>query len=146
MSKPEGKAVSLKELVNESVLFGLGGMADRLIGFVFLPLTASILASTGFGVYSLYSTTSQILVVLCSVAMQQTFFRFYTEPGETERQMKVLHVAFTVIHVTTLSWSRCWCGCWRYAAAPISWAPWPTVACRPKARSCGSSRSAWAAR
>ena len=104
MSKAEGKAVSLKELVNESVLFGLGGMADRLIGFVFLPLTASILASTGFGVYSLYSTTSQILVVLCSVAMQQTFFRFYTEPGETERQIKVLHVAFTVINVTTLSW------------------------------------------
>ncbi len=104
MSDQPGKAISLKTLVSDSLLFGLGGMADRLIGFVFLPLTASILASEGFGIYSLYLTTSSILVVLCSVAMQQTFFRFYTEPGEDDRQAKVLQVAFTIINITSLSW------------------------------------------
>ncbi len=104
MSDGSQKAVSLKELVSDSVLFGLGGMADRLIGFVFLPITASILASEGFGVYSLYLTTSQIIVVLCSLAMQQTFFRFYTEPGEGDRQIQVLQVAFTVVNATMASW------------------------------------------
>lgn len=104
MSESGGKAVSLKELVNDSFLFGIAGMADRLIGFIFLPITARILASTGFGIYSLYLTTSQILVILCSVAMQQTFFRFYTEPGEGDRQTKVLDVAFTVINATMFSW------------------------------------------
>lgn len=104
MSQPERQAISLRTLVSDSVLFGVAGMADRLIGFLFLPLTASILASAGFGVYSLYMTTSQVLVVVCSVGMQQTFFRYYTEFDDVERQQRVLQTAFTIINVTTLAW------------------------------------------
>ena len=104
MSSEGRKAISLRTLVSDSVLFGLGGMADRLIGFLFLPLTASILASDGFGVYSLYMVTSQLLVVLCSVGMQQTFFRFYTEFDDKDRRTRVLQTAFTIINIPMFVW------------------------------------------
>ncbi|MCB9383886.1 MAG: oligosaccharide flippase family protein [Bryobacterales bacterium] len=115
MKQAGGERVPLSQFIGDSALFGLGGMADRLIGFLFLPVTASILGSAGFGVYNLYSTSAAILFMLCAVGMHGAYFRFATEEstGDVEQ---VLDTALTVIHAATAVWMPVGL----YFAAPLS--------------------------
>ena len=104
MSTPSGQRAPLSQFLSDSVLFGFGGMADRVIGFLFLPITASILGSSGFGVYNLYATTSAILFLLCAVGMHSAYFRFATDEAVTRDGLPVLNVALVVIHAVSAIW------------------------------------------
>jgi O-antigen/teichoic acid export membrane protein len=96
--------VPLRQVLSDSVLFGFGGIADRLIGFLLLPITASILGSAGFGVYNLYATTSAILFLLCSLGIQSAYFRFATDASVRGGAGRVLNVAVTIVHAVSLVW------------------------------------------
>ena len=102
---PSEKRVPLSQFLSDSVLFGVGGMADRIIGFLFLPITASILGSAGFGVYNLYTTSSAVLFLLCSVGMPSAYFRFVTDESASKDGLPPLNVALIVTHVLVLLWA-----------------------------------------
>ena len=104
MTTPSEKRVPLTQFLTDSVLFGVGSMADRVIGFLFLPITASILGSAGFGVYNLYATASAILFMLCAVGMHSAYFRFATDDSAAKDPLHVLNIALAVIHVFTVAW------------------------------------------
>ena len=104
MTTPRDKRVPLSQFLSDSVLFGLGGMADRVIGFLFLPITASVLGSAGFGVYNLYATASAILFMLCAVGMHSAYFRFATDDAAAKDPLHVLNIALAVIHVFSIVW------------------------------------------
>ena len=104
MSEGSDRVVSLRQFVSDSVLFGLGGMADRLIGFLFLPITSAILGSAGFGVYNLYVTTSAIVFLFTSIGMQNTYFRFGADDTGDWNAKQVLDTAFSIIHMLMALW------------------------------------------
>ena len=104
MTTADDKKVPLSQFLSDSLMFGLGSMADRIIGFLFLPITASILGSAGFGVYNLYATASAILFMLCALGMHSAYFRFATDDAAAKHPLHVLNVALAVIHLASLIW------------------------------------------
>lgn len=104
MSKPTEHRVPLRAFLSDSLIFGVGSLAERLIAFLFLPITSGILGAAGFGIYNLYGTASAILFMLCAVGMPGAYFRFATDDAAAQDEVAVLDVALLVVHVTSLLW------------------------------------------
>lgn|GEM_PF-3042830 len=111
--KPAGKpsetaddsgAVSLRSLLGDSVLFGLGGVLDRALGLAFLPITAALLGVTGFGVISLYNASAGILTIMAALEVPNSFFRFYTDKTEAAPAREWVATAFWILNALALVW------------------------------------------
>ncbi|MEZ5363372.1 MAG: oligosaccharide flippase family protein [Bryobacterales bacterium] len=104
MSSDSESRVPLRAFVTDSALFGIGAMADKLIAFVFLPITAGILGTSGFGVFALYSTAATILFMLCSLGMPSAYFRFATDDSIGGDENATLSVAFVTLNLASVLW------------------------------------------
>lgn len=104
--KPNGSkevVVSLRGLFSDSLLFGLGSALDRILGLLFLPITASLLGPEGFGVVSLYNTTTIVLGLFAMMGMPQAFFRFRAEL-DVDGARKLISAAFWMVSGAALVW------------------------------------------
>lgn len=104
-SPVEPRPVSLRELLGDTLVYGMASVADRAIGFLLLPVMTAILAPADYGIISLFATTSQVLFIVCSVGIHQSFFRHYTDTHDAVRQQSVLNTSLTlslVYWLTTL--------------------------------------------
>lgn len=67
----------LRKLLSDSIIYGLSGILNRVIGFLLLPLYTHILSPVDYGVLSLYNTTFFLLSTLLIFGMDSASFRFY---------------------------------------------------------------------
>ena len=72
-------------LIKKFLSFSIGGYINLIIGFFIIPITTRMLSPEQYGVYSLLNVISQILVILCSLSMEQSFVRFFYEEEEEKR-------------------------------------------------------------
>lgn len=88
MSEPApAKPVSLFALVGDSISFGVVDISNKAIGFLLLPITTALLGRADFGLGSLFSTTTQMLLLLSAMGIPISFFRSYSErTGEQDRR------------------------------------------------------------
>lgn len=77
-------------LIKKFLSFSIGGYINLIIGFFIVPITTRILSPEQYGIYSLINVISQILVILCSLSMEQSFVRFFYEE-EDESRGKLLY-------------------------------------------------------
>jgi O-antigen/teichoic acid export membrane protein len=68
---PNADGVRLRSFLGESALYGLGSVADKLVGFLLLPLTTALLSPTDFGVLNVFGTTASLALILVSVGLHQ---------------------------------------------------------------------------
>ena len=72
-------------LIKKFLSFSVGGYINLIIGFFIIPITTRMLSPEQYGIYSLINVISQILVILCSLSMEQSFVRFFFEEEEEKR-------------------------------------------------------------
>lgn len=72
-------------LIKKFLSFSIGGYINLIIGFFIIPITTRMLSPEQYGIYSLINVISQILVILCSLSMEQSFVRFFFEEEEEKR-------------------------------------------------------------
>jgi len=72
-------------LIKKFLSFSIGGYINLIIGFFIIPITTRMLSPEQYGIYSLINVISQILVILCSLSMEQSFVRFFYEEEEEKR-------------------------------------------------------------
>lgn len=72
-------------LIKKFLSFSIGGYINLIIGFFIVPITTRMLSPEQYGIYSLINVISQILVILCSLSMEQSFVRFFYEEEEEKR-------------------------------------------------------------
>ncbi len=89
----------IKNLVKDSLLYGLGNISVKLIGFILLPLYLSRLTPADYGVLGLVEVTTQVLLQLFGLELYQALMRWYWEPGYRERQKTMF---FSVILFVSL--------------------------------------------
>ncbi|WP_339003268.1 oligosaccharide flippase family protein [Fusobacterium polymorphum] len=77
-------------LIKKFLSFSIGGYINLIIGFFIVPITTRMLSPEQYGIYSLINVISQILVILCSLSMEQSFVRFFYEE-EDESRGKLLY-------------------------------------------------------
>jgi len=83
-----------------SVIYGLGGVLSKLVGFIMIPIYTRALRDVGYGALSLLSITTNLLATVISVGIANAMFRFYYDYQEEQDRHEVISTAvisFTAI-------------------------------------------------
>jgi O-antigen/teichoic acid export membrane protein len=76
---PSNGGVRLRGLLGDSALYGLGSIADKIVGFVLLPITASLLAPEDFGVLNLFGASATLLFIVAALGLHQALPVFHAK-------------------------------------------------------------------
>ena len=69
-------------LIKKFLSFSIGGYVNALIGLLTVPIVTRMLSPEQYGIASLISIIVEMLVVFCSLALDQSFVRFFYEVEE----------------------------------------------------------------
>lgn len=72
-------------LIKKFLSFSMGGYISLIIGFFTIPITTRIISLEQYGIASIIELTVQVLVIMTSLSMEQSFVRFFYEEEETNR-------------------------------------------------------------
>ncbi|HEX2766177.1 MAG TPA: oligosaccharide flippase family protein [Candidatus Limnocylindria bacterium] len=75
-------------LASDSVVYGLGGMANQAVAILLVPIYARHLGPAGVGVAGVLNATISIALVIVGLALPQAFFRWYLREAETEAERR----------------------------------------------------------
>jgi O-antigen/teichoic acid export membrane protein len=86
----------LKDVTKQTSIYGMGGVATKLIGFVLLPLYTHYLTPADYGVLGLLYITMRILDIIVIQGMTTSVFRAYTFDfkGDPPQQREAVNTAF----------------------------------------------------
>lgn len=85
------KELKVNNLIKKFLSFSIGGYINLLIGFFVVPITTRMVSPEQYGIFSLIDITTQILVIITSMSMEQGFVRFFFEEKEEDRG-KLLYI------------------------------------------------------
>jgi O-antigen/teichoic acid export membrane protein len=78
----------LQQLTKHSLIYGLGGTLNRLIGFFLLPIYTRYLTPTDYGILSLLGVTSSIATTIAMLGLGTAMFREVIFEGSDERAVE----------------------------------------------------------
>lgn len=90
-------------LIKKFLSFSIGGYINALIGLLTVPIITRILSPEQYGIASLISIIVEMLVVFCSLALDQSFVRFFYEVEEEERGKLLQDCLYYPVFITIFS-------------------------------------------
>jgi O-antigen/teichoic acid export membrane protein len=87
-------AAQIKRLGKHSAIYGLGGLVQRIVAVLLLPLYTRYLSPSDYGAIEALVALSAIIITLLRAAIQNSFFRFYFDSETEERRLSVVRTAF----------------------------------------------------
>ena len=72
-------------LLKKFISFSIGGYINAIIGFFMLPFITRILSPEEYGIASLIAVFIDMLVIICSLGLDQGLVRFFNEEDEDNR-------------------------------------------------------------
>jgi len=85
--------VRLRSFLGESAIYGLGSVADKLIGFLLLPISTALLTPSDYGVLSLFGTTASLAYLLVSLGQHQVVAIMYANERDADQRRRVFGTA-----------------------------------------------------
>ena len=64
-------------IANDSLVYGLGGMANQAVAILLVPIYARVLGTEGVGVTGVLNSIISLALMLAGLALPQAFFRWY---------------------------------------------------------------------
>ncbi|HSK92562.1 MAG TPA: oligosaccharide flippase family protein [Candidatus Angelobacter sp.] len=86
MSEPAGPTTSRgfgTRLASDSLVYGIGGVANQAVAVLLVPIYARELGPSGVGVTGVLNATISLALMLVGLALPQAFFRWYLREAET---------------------------------------------------------------
>lgn len=96
---------SIKRLTKHTLIYGIGHIMGRMIGFLLLPIHTSTLSVSDYGVSALLFSSLAILNVIFSYGMDVAFLRFFILQKDKIKQQEIFSTAFLMILMTGLIFS-----------------------------------------
>jgi O-antigen/teichoic acid export membrane protein len=88
-------AEQIKRLGRHSAIYGLGGLVQRIVAVLLLPLYTRYLNPSDYGAIEALVALSAVVITLLRAAIQNSFFRFYFDAeGDEQRRLAVVRTAF----------------------------------------------------
>jgi O-antigen/teichoic acid export membrane protein len=84
----------IKKLVRHSAIYGVGGLIQRLLAVLLLPLYLHYLTPGDYGSIETIVALTTILFTLLRAAIQNSFFRFYFESEEPAYRRRIVRTSF----------------------------------------------------
>lgn len=101
----------IKQIAKDTVLYGLGNIAVKLVGFVLIPLYTDdkYFSTADYGLMGLLEVTSQILIAVMGLSLFSGLIRWYWDDEYKDKQKSVFFTTllFTLVTsacVGTLLW------------------------------------------
>jgi O-antigen/teichoic acid export membrane protein len=88
---------NIKKAMQDSLVYGVGNMAAKLVGFILLPLYTSRLSVADYGILSVLEITSQLIISVFGLSLYQGFNRWYWDPDLKDKQKSVFFTVFTTL-------------------------------------------------
>jgi len=79
---------TIKHLTKHSLVYGLGGTLNTLIGFFLLPLYTRLLTPADYGILSLLTVTSSLASIVAQLGLGSAFFREIIYEGSDEHTVE----------------------------------------------------------
>jgi O-antigen/teichoic acid export membrane protein len=89
-----GLGSQLTRLGKHSAIYGLGGLVQRILAVLLLPVYTRYLSPSEYGVVETLVALTTVLVIVLRLGMSNAFIRFYFESQEPEQRTLVLRTAF----------------------------------------------------
>lgn len=84
-------------LAGDSLVYGLGGVANQAVAVLLVPIYARQLGPSGVGITGVLNSTISLSLMLAGLALPQAFFRWYLREADTDRdRSKVLATTLAV--------------------------------------------------
>jgi len=90
----------VKKTVKHSIIYSVGNAANKLVGFILLPLYTSTFSVAIYGVLALFDTISDFLLTFSSFGIVEALKRWYWDKNAEGKQRSMF---FTVIMFTMIS-------------------------------------------
>ena len=80
----------LKKISHHTLIYSVGGMANKLIGFVLLPIYTSHLSVQEYGILAILEVTNQFVVTVVGFRLSTAMMRWYADCNEERDRKKVI--------------------------------------------------------
>ena len=84
----------LKRLGKHSAIYGLGGLVQRILAVLLLPVYTRYLSPSDYGSVETLIALTTVLVITLRLGITSAFFRFYFDSPEPEQRRLVLRTSF----------------------------------------------------
>jgi O-antigen/teichoic acid export membrane protein len=84
----------LRRLGKHSAIYGLGGLVQRILAVLLLPLYTRYLSPSDYGKVETLIALTTVAGIVLRFGITSAFFRFYFDSSETERRRLVLRTSF----------------------------------------------------
>jgi O-antigen/teichoic acid export membrane protein len=81
-------------LARHSMIYGIGGIASRVIAIFLLPIYTGYLTTGDYGVVAVLIAAEAVAVIFLRAGVQSAFFRFYFDSPDPLRKRTVVRTAF----------------------------------------------------
>jgi O-antigen/teichoic acid export membrane protein len=87
----------LKSAIKNSLIYGLGNVSTKIIGFILLPIYTSNLSVQQYGILGLLEVSSQILISVFGLSLTYPFFRWYWDKEFIEKRHSIMFSCMTCL-------------------------------------------------
>jgi O-antigen/teichoic acid export membrane protein len=97
----------LKELVvtyKETIIYSLGNLSNKIVGFILLPLYTSYITIHDFGVLGLVEPLTQFTFTVLGLGLNSAFMRWYAVEKDDHQKGKIFFNTNLVLFGNTLIW------------------------------------------
>ena len=89
-----GLAQEIKRLGKHSAIYGVGGLIQRLVAVLLLPLYTRFLTPSDYGAIEALVALSAVIFALLRAGIQSSFFRFYFHAETDDERLTVVRTSF----------------------------------------------------
>ncbi len=89
----------LKDTAKDSILYGLGNIAAKAIGFILVPLYIKTLSLSDFGILSVTEIVIQLLIPIMGIAIYSAMSRWYWDKEYLDKQKVIFKTSAFVVFV-----------------------------------------------
>ncbi len=94
-----------KLLSKHTLIYGLGNVFNRVVGFLMIPIYTRFLSPTDYGILEIVTLTTQIIALVASAGVTQGIVRFYFEYESEKDKNEVMStsiIAFSIVSLIVL--------------------------------------------
>lgn len=85
---------NLKVTVKTTVIYSLGNLSTKLVGFILIPLFTTHLTIREYGIYGILEAVSQIIIALFGLGLYNAFYRWYWDKDYADKKKSMF---FTIL-------------------------------------------------
>ncbi|MBD3341830.1 MAG: oligosaccharide flippase family protein [Candidatus Lokiarchaeota archaeon] len=85
----------LKQTAKHTIVYSVGNLSNKLIGFILLPIYTSYLTLSDYGVFGILEVTMQILAMVFNFGLPLAMLRWCAEESDKKKEKSIVFTTFS---------------------------------------------------